>query len=1853
MKRILFAVVMMSLFVPMKSMGQTYKSMWKEVEAAQKKDLPQTAMVHLRKIESQAAKDKAYGQLLKASLLYAKSQADIAPDSMAPAVRRLEQKEQQTKDVALKAVYDAVLSKIYGDNRQLGDDWQARRDDYCRRALEHPEALAKVQADDYVPFVVKGNDSQLYGHDLLSVVGAELNAWEVLNRYYDQSGNAPAACLTALEHLRTVRPSGQYKLAEARYIQQLDSLLTVYGSLAEAGEVAIERYQFMASHTDATGAERQAWLTESLQRWGSWRRANVLRNEQKALNNPAYKVQIAQPVGEVNQPQTVKLTFLRHLQGLTMRVYRTKLAGDTKLRADWNKDYEQIKGGLSELTNLSRTLSFEGHADYEVFTDSLVLGALPAGVYLLEFATQPGTEVTRMLYFVSGLRVMMQAQPGNKMRYVVVDATTGQPVAKAKLRLSFNAGWGKPEKTETCSCDKGGELVYDFDKQTPSSVYAYTDKDNSCPPMNSYGRYTYYERQFIVNHVNLFTDRAVYRPGQRVHVTAIVWNELSVLENMAESGRKLTLELRDANYKLVGEQTVTTDSYGKGSATFTLPSGVLNGRFSIRTTGGGASFRVEEYKRPAFQVEFEDYDKPYQNGDVVKVQGKALTYAGVPVQGAQVKYTVKRRIPFWWMTYSWYWKGGYNGMGLQETVVSEGHATTADDGTFDVEMPMVLPEDLGGHAMFYHFVAEAEVTDVAGETHSGTVSLPLGNKPSALTCDLPQQVRRDQLPQVTFRRYNAAGRDIEGTVSYRVDDGKWQQGAANTRLSVLSAQLKSGEHRLQAVCEQDTLDMTFVVFGLDDKKPASPTHDWFYVSHQEFPADGQPVTLQVGASDPNLYIVYSIFANDKQLESGVVTKNAALLNRQFTYKKEYADGLLLTYAWVKNGQCHTHQAFIRRPMPDKKLTLAWETFRDRLTPGQQEEWRLTVKNADGSPATASLMAVLYDKSLDAITPHRWSFEAPHYISQPSTGWMFKVWNSSTLSGAQKYQMLDVADFSYSRFDESVFPEYRYMTRFNRMSDFRTFAAAPMMKEGAPMMKASAQVASTADEVKVETAAVETVMAKDNAKGTLDATDADQAADSDNDVVVRENLNETAFCYPAVESDQEGGVTLRFTLPESLTTWRFMGIANTKDMSYGSITGEAVAKKDVMVQPNVPRFVRVGDEATIAARIFNTSSRDISGQAKIQLIDPETETVVFEQEQSFTAATGQTVATKFNIQSAPFSGHSLLICKVTVRGDGFSDGEQHYLPVLPNQEYVTKTVPFTQHQPGTRRIDLGSLFPQGTTQRKLTVEYTNDPAWLMVQSLPVIGQPWEYSAIDMAASFYSNALAKSLLDINQQVKTVFERWKREQGSETSLMSQLQKNQELKDVVLAETPWVAVAEREADQKQSLVDFFDENDINNRQATAYGKLKELQHADGSFSWYPGMAGSTSITLTVTEMLVRLSKMTDVQFDMASLNDKAIDYLGQEMKSLVDRMKKEEKKGRKPSFPSFDALRWLYICALDGRALPADVLSANDYLINLLQKDIKRQTIYEKALTAVVLAKCDKQKRAAEYVRSLKEYTVYTEELGRYYDTPRAAYSWYDYKIPTEVAAIEAIRMVTPDDQQTIDEMRRWLLQEKRTQAWDTPVSTVNAIWAFMSPESPTCVMEPMKPATLAIDGQPLQLSAATAGLGYVKTAISDPKGKTFTADKTSEGTSWGAVYAQFMQPTHDVAASSSGITVKRELLTTDAGQPTPVTQLTVGSRVKVRITIETTRDLDFVQVVDRRAACMEPVRQLSGYRNGAYVSPKDNATHYFYHGLAKGKHVIESEYYIDRAGRYETGTCTVGCAYATEYRATAPSVTVNVNE
>ena len=1817
--------------------GQDYQALWKKVRDAESKDLPQTVSSYLAAIEGKAQKEGAYGQLLKASLYHARMQSMVAPDSLSPAVARLENQLQKAKDIPLRSVYATVLYRIYKDNPSLSDDYQEKCEEYRTIALSSPDALARVKSVTYAPFVEEGKDSYIYEDDLLHVVGRELEAWQWLHDYYEKTGNRRASCLTALSVLEQGKGSGMEKLSESKYIRQLDSLINKYGDLDEAGEVALERYSYMEGYTDATAAEKIAYLDMAIEKWSQWSRIVQLKNNRKQLVTSKFMAEIPVYVQMPDKAQTIKLRGLRNLSSLTMKVYRTQLTGKDKVNIRYDEDYKKVKPGLVEVKDAfqKRVFSSYSYKEYEQFEDSIPLVGLPIGVYMLEFSTQPNTSVYRVLYYVTNLRVLAVGRQEADMRYIVVNAETGQPVKGAKVGIE-SSRFGDDENKKTLVTDTKGEANYTFTKGTWHRIYVSTDADTACPEIGSGDNFNFNDDSRKKEYTHIYTDRSIYRPGQTVQMAAVIYTVENYIEHSVVEGKEVTAQLRDANYKVVSEQKLTTDRYGKCSSSFTLPTGLRNGRFTIRLNGATQSIRVEEYKRPTFELSFSEYHESYKAGDTVTVHGNAQSYAGVPVQDAKVRYTVRRRIAYWWMSYSWYWGGGYFGHGINEEEICEGETTTKDDGTFDVQVPMVLPEGNSRSPMFYHFVVEADVTDQAGETHSGTKTLPLGTRPTALTCDVPQRVRVDQIQPMTFQRRNAAGSEIAGTVRYRLDGGEWKEVAANVQCSVANVPLKSGEHRLEAVCEGDSVDMKFVVFSLDDKRPAFETKDWFYVSDSRFQDNKQPVTIQVGSSDPDLYIAYEIISGTKVLEEGFIRESNSLWNKRFTYKPEYGNGLLLTFAWVKNGISYQHTATIERPVPDKRLTLKWETFRDRLKPGQQEEWRLSIKNGEGKPVDAQLMAVLYDKSLDQLVSHSWELNPRMLVSTPYTSWTTMSFGGITATGTSDVPMRPVPELLFSYFDHSVYPT-RYIA-YGRLYRTAAIKANGLASDGA----VEDQRVMTA--MAVSESSVEKQVMKKGESASSDAQEMDNQDEEpqEESVQLRENLQETAFFYPSLLADKDGNVTMKFTLPESLTTWRFMGIAHTTDMYTGALTSETVAQKDVMIQPNIPRFVRMGDKAQLSARVFNISDQPQQGKACVELLDPETEEVVYANQQTFIVEAGKTGLVTFDYQ--PDERYSLLICRMTATGDGFSDGEQHYLPVLPDCERVTKTVPFTQHEPSVRVIDLTSLFPVGTSQQKLTVEYTNNPTWLMVQSLATLGQPRETSAIDQAASYYSNLLAKTILGQNPNVKHIFEQWKREMGNETSLQSNLEKDQELKDIVLAETPWVNDADREAEQKQRLADFFDVNTIDNRLSTALDKLQELQKSDGAFTWYPGMPGSSYITMSIAEMLVRLNVMTGTYGKVETMQSKAMSYMDEKMVEQVDEMRKWEKKGVKPSFPSYVALQWLYVNAISKRSLSKKAMEARDYLMPLLKKDIKRQTIYEKAVTAVILHHHGDIKTAKEYVQSLKEYTVYTEEMGRYYGTPRASYSWCSYKIPTEVAAIEAIGYVSPDETQVIDEMRRWLLQEKRTQVWDTPVSSVNAIYAFLFNQSN--LLASQEQTVFAIDRHPVEMPEATAGIGYVKTAIQEPKGKELTVTKTSTGTSWGAVYAQFMQKTSEVEDAQSGITVKREIVREDKSIP-----LRVGDRIKVRLTIMTTRDLDFVQVLDRRAACMEPVRQLSGYSNGAYCSPKDFSTNYFYHGLAKGKHVIETEYYIDRAGTYETGTCTVQCAYSPEYRATVKSETLVV--
>ncbi len=1817
MKKLITILTVM--IIPMMLFGQSYASLWKKVEAAEEKDLPKTQLDILQQIVSKAEKDKNYGQLLKASLMCAQVEASIAPDSLKPAVEQMMQQCENTSDEALKTVWQTVLWRVCRDNRSLDIEVEkpALTEAVCER-------LAQVKDKTYEPFVIPGVDAGIFNHDLLHAVAYELGGeYETLYNYYKKKGNRRAACIVAAE---AYRYAGQ---------EQLDALIETYQDLPECGELALARYHQI---NGSEKAERYAYIGDALARWGKrWPRLQSLSNDRDEMTNPQFRMSYDLKVARPGQVQHVTLDDIRNVQTVTMTVYRVKCQGDIDASPEGKQGYEKIRPLLDGVVQ-EQTRTYKGKAPYELTEDSMTLAGLPVGVYMVEFRSNPSTEVIRKLYHVTDVYTIAEDQPGEEgVRFVVVSATTGQPLPGAHLRIRDYTSYNQYDETLVVT-DAGGEYLHKTNNtRRRRQVYAWTEADNACPPLSSNSHYLFYQNKQLVKRTCVYTDRAIYRPGQKVYASALLYQVKDGKDQEVRAGVPVTFTLRDANRKLVAEQGTATDDYGTCSAEFTLPSTGLTGTFVIETNEESHYFRVEEYKRPTFHVDFPEVKESYAAGDTLTVKATAMSYAGVPVQGAKVSYQVVRRRAFWWWSYSRYWDTVTLGHSTNGDEVYSGEAMTDDNGQFDVTMPLTMPET--SYPMFYQFVVTADVTDSAGETRTGKLSVPLGNRKQALSVDLAEKVLIDEQPTATFHLLNAAGQNIDAEVRYRLDGGDWRTVKTNSQLSLADAQLKSGAHLLEAICEGDTIQRSFVVFSLDDERPATNTDDWFWQSATQFPNDGKPVTVQAGSSDEDVHIVYSIFAGNRLIRRGTADKSNQLLNLKLTYEESYGNGLLLTFAWVKNGLCHTHAAEIRRPLPDKRLQLEWATFRDRLTPGQQEEWTLRVKGPDGQPADARMMATLYDKSLDMLVEHQWSLTPYLHLPMPSTSWVHATPYRQAETATRLLNMKSAEALQFSTFDDSVYPSvyaYSYRRSSRGVMLERMGAMAPEAR-----MTMKAQGMAVADEsVVMNDAAVQ--------EDALEAesTSEKETAGQEQEVQMRENLNETAFFYPQLTTDEKGVVAVKFTLPETLTTWRFMGLAHTKDLCYGLLEGESVAKKDVMIQPNMPRFVREGDQANVAARLFNTSEKDLSGKAVLKLIDPEDNTVVAELSQNVTMKAGGTTSVSFDLPVLT-SDRPLLICQMSVSGKGFSDGEQHYLPVLPAKERVTTTLPITQHHAGTETIDLQQLIPADAQNSKLTFEYTNNPAWLMIQALPTVGTPADDNAISQAASLYANSLGRLILGRNPQAKTAFTLWQQEakEGQATSLSSQLEKNQELKDLVLSETPWVMDADQETEQKHRLADFFDENLMQNRISSAVTKLGLLQLDDGAWTWWKGMPGSFYMTVAVSEMLVRLNAMAGNQKETRLMLNAAFDYMGQEIVAEVQEMKKQEKKGHSVSFPSFKALQWLYLATLDGRELPKEVTAANDYLLRLLNKEIKSQQIYEKALTAVILSTRD-EARAREYAQSLKEYTVFREDMGRYYDTPRAGYSWYDYKIPTQTAAIEALQRLMPEDRQTIEEMQRWLLQEKRTQAWDTPINSVNAVYAFLGGQEgrdDRLRLDAAK-ADIRVDGKALAMPEATAAIGYVKTPVANDS-KTLTIAKTTEGTSWGAVYAQFVQATGNIADTGNGLTVKRTYLTADNAP------LKVGDRVRVRITITADRDYDFVQVQDKRAACLEPVRQLSGWYEGSYCTPKDYTTNYYFDCLSKGVHTIESEYYVDRAGKYETGTCTVQCAYAPEFRGTTGSQTLEV--
>ncbi len=1835
MKKLIY--ILMAVLLPLSLQAESFSSLWKKYHDAQEKDLPKTQMQVLRQIVKKAETEKAYGHLLKAQFALSAVNTQISPDSFAVEKERLVKKAEAAKDPALEAVYASALGKMFsttGEDQQLADQWY-------NFSMRNVAELAKHKDAEFEPALVEGADSKIFYNDLLHVIGFEARQYDVLAAYYKAAGNRPAAAICDYYLLKDKYNYDGIVARKSKYLQRVDSLLKEYGDLKEGGLFAVEHYKFISRCEDVTVEDRINYINYALARWGAWPGCNRLRNAQSDLQQPSFNINVGDYMMLPNAIRQLRINSIRNISTLTLNVYRLNVKGNIELDPDDKDDYQKLQKVMLPTPVQTMQRRYVGLAPWQETSDSLSMEGLPVGVYLLEATTDNNNvDPRRTLLHVSNLFVMNEARPDDVIRFVVVNATTGAPVAGANLEVIWSKRWGKNEEMQTLKTDKNGVADCHYEHRRPDQVYAYTDDDKACDKFDIRTNMYLGRREDDRTHLSVFTDRSIYRPGQQVQASALLYSvDNNKLTAEALADKSVTFILRNANGKNIGQQTVSTDGYGTASATFTLPQSGLTGQFVVQARGEGTNavqtISVEQYKRPTFEVEFESYKGEYHPGDTVTIRGKARSYSGVPVQSAKVSYSVVRAMSRWWA----YW-GGASEQLLTDTV------KTDDDGSFLVRMPMELPANENTKRPgLYNIKVMAQVTDLAGENHSAETSLPLSLKSAFLTIDLPAKAQRDSLRSFTFSRKNVAGEPIDGQVRYRVDEGEWRTAQAN-KLVTIEKKLPSGTHLMEAICEGDTVQQRFVLFSLSDKKPAEQTHDWYYLSHTQFPADGKPVYLQVGSSDEETHIYYSIYAKNKLVDEGRKTLRGEVHTEKITYKETMGDGLVINMAWVHRGKLYTHVATITRPQPDKKMSLSWKTFRDKLVPGQKEEWTLQVLSPEGKPVEAQLMATLFDKSLNALRPHQWNFAVHFSNSLLNSRWSGGSYSTIGLYSFELFKLLTYNGLQFTTFDNDMFEFASPYSRIYFEHDKMLMATAVAPESAREMGSVMTADVVSEDEI-TGNASVKHLNAAKRVGKSSEPDDKvnPQSADAPQ---LRENLQETAFFFPTLTTDDKGVATIKFTLPESVTTWHFMGLAHNKAMDYGMLEADAVAQKTVMVQPNLPRFLRSSDKATISARISNTSEKAVSGTARLQLLDPETEKIVAEWSKNFSAEAQKTVVVTYDVDARQLGRQSksqtLFVARIVAEGRGFSDGEQHYLPLLPSRELITTTLPFSQEGAGTKTIDLAKLFPTSDKQNRLTVEYTNHPAWLVIQAMPTLANPYEKDAVSLASAIYANTIGQLLLNSDPIVGRTIKLWQQEQGQETSLTSQLEKNQELKNLVLDETPWVAEAVKETEQKHLLAEFLDDNTIAYRLKTFSEKLKELQNANGSFSWWPGMEGNPYMTVSVAETLTRLGVMTGRQ-TYADMLDKAYKYLDKKIAEEVSMLKTYKKEDR--SAPSEFACSYLYASALYGRKQTSDM----KYLVDLLEKMPTALTIYGKAGSAIILAQYGRTVKAREYLQSLNEYAVYKDDMGRYYDTPRARYSWASYKIPTQVMAIEALKALSPDDTKTISDMQRWLLHEKRTTAWSTAIDATDAVYAFLTNAQGKVDMSKLTSgqlSTLKIDNQAIEMPEATAGLGYVKTAVQPAEGKTFTAEKTSAGTSWGALYAQSWQTSTDVDDAVAGLKVTREVIGVDGKT---ATALHVGDKVRVRITIEAERDYDFVQVEDKRAACLEPAEQLSGYRWGYYCAPQDNATRYYFNHMAKGKHVVETTYYVDREGQYTSGICTVQCAYSPEYSGRCAAKTLQV--
>lgn len=1909
--------------------AQTYEKLWKQVEQAQQKSLPQTVVKLTEEICRKALDEKNSPQLLKAYLCRAAFQERLTPDSLYARLNEMERWVTTETDETDRAILHSLLASEYADYWQsrrytiaartdlITDDqpadireWTPRQ--FVEKVETHAAAstrqvtlLTRTSTDTYRPFVEQGEQSAYYSHDLYHLlVQRAINALQsmsgagadslievrteslyqqTIQTYADRPDGADACLLATLDYWEWKNGNRHSTQDDTTYLQALDDLMARYADRPLCAEVYLRKAQWMSRGGEGRSVGEAIRLCdEAIRRYASYDRIGQVKQLRAELLRPQISLS-GERIGYPGDTLALQVHYRTTDAPVILNLYATNLKA-YPYQTDCNNAKEFRRLSPRRIYSQKHTLTPIPHADKAEadlpYLPSDTTLALPipqtAGVYVVEIVPQgKNGRTSRCFLPVSRLRALTLDLGGGQMEVTTLDGRSGH--AEAGVRVCFYSSRNEESRRllKEVVTDEQGKALVTLEKYDYNTCYTLSKEADTALP--STDLYLNRSSQPSADHhyeLSLLTDRSIYRPGQTVYLKGVVYNKGKNSAQVAE-GEWVNLELLDANLKQIATRRVQTNEFGSFTADFALPSACLNGQFMVRVQekhiSGAARFQVEEYKRPTFEITFQPVTVPYCLGETVTLRGEVKAFSGASVQEMPLAWSVKRYDRL---------RGYLNSdkMLKADTVRLDAQGRFAIDIRLEGEVEKALqPWQV---RQGYSFEVEATVTDEAGETQTASYTLSAGSQAFNLNPSIPVQVCKEDTLQWMIHASNPQMSPLTLTADWRIDP-ETQEGELVTKdgqptlsggcitgtnnPSLMWRGVPSGRYRLTAWAT-DSLGhrvestASFVLFSKEDRRPPVHAPLFFHERKMEVAA-GEKASFCLGTSFKDAWVWMDVFTGGKRIESRLLQLSDTLMCVEMPYLDSYDESVTLLFNTLKEGELYSQTAFLKRAQPNRTLQMKWEVFRDRLRPGQEEEWRLVVTTPEGLPASAEMLALMYDASLDKLYPNRQSWEV---FFAPQLDWRNVRLNTVGRLYLSPYFTIPdwkIPGWSFDRFCSPWLVPQVMEIRDDALVVGYGSSRTPTLVRGTVLQKsASNAIFNTKEEAGL---AVEVSYAPPTADGVLFEEEVVNTAETlQPDANLRTNFAETAFFYPQLRTNERGEVVVAFTLPQSLTRWNFRGYTHTKDMQTGLLEASVVSTKEFMLRPNLPRFFRMGDQAQVAATVSNLTEGTIKGRVTLQLFDPTTEKVILTRREKFEAEAGRNAAVDFAFDVD--DRYPLLGVRLTADGGNFSDGEQHVLPVLSNQEYVTETLTFDLKGNDACTLRLDTLFNHNNstaTQRRLTVEVTGNPAWMAIQALPSLTQPDGENAISWAVAYYANTLAAAIAQSQPRIREVIEAWQASGQSKETFLSRLEQNEDLKNMLLSETPWLAEATSDTERMQRLVQLFDANRQRNLTLSALTRLKDLQGEDGAWSWYKGMSGSRDITTYIATLLVRLPLLTGspLDADASAMKQCAFAYLHQEALKEYKRLREAERKGTQITALSPDAFDYLYLLALDADAMKQADKEVHNYFLSLLPRQLTTASIQRKAQAAVILQAAGRKADTQAFEASLKEHLVQEKTMGAHFAFNDGYYSWGMMPVTTHVAAMEALSRFE-GNASVIEEMKRWLLKQKQTTQWNTPVASADAIYALLC--NGRNWLADRGDVTLTLGRERLRTTDTSArplqGLGYIKETYEEGstalKARTLEVEKHDEGMAWGAVYAQYLSPVADVRAQSTGLSIEKQCFVerkTAFGRSElhPLEKeggLRVGDKLVIRLVLRLDRAMDYVQLKDSRAACLEPTATLSGYRwtggFGYYAETKDASTRFFFDHLGKGTYVLEYSCRVSQAGTYQPGLATVQCAYAPEMAA-----------